>query len=118
MALFQKGQPKSGGRRKGTRDRISTALLEAIAADFEEHGAEAVKIARIERPVEYLRVVASLLPREFEITDNRLTDITDEELDVFIEYAKRQLTLSVIRDVEGREEPTTDGEPIKLLPAL
>jgi len=42
------------------RDRISTALLEAIAADFEKHGADAVKIARVERP---LRVVASLLPR-------------------------------------------------------
>ena len=31
MRLFQKGQPKIGGRRKGTRDRIATALLEAIA---------------------------------------------------------------------------------------
>ena len=38
MSLFQKGQPKIGGRRKGTRDRIATALLEAIAKDFEEFG--------------------------------------------------------------------------------
>ena len=37
----------------GSRDRISTALLEAIAKDFEEFGEEAVKIARIEKPVEY-----------------------------------------------------------------
>ena len=59
MALFQKGQPKIGGRRKGSRDKIATALLEAIAKDFEEFGQEAVKIARVERPVEYLRVVAS-----------------------------------------------------------
>ena len=38
MALFQKGQPKIGGRRKGMRDKLSTAFLEALAEDFEEHG--------------------------------------------------------------------------------
>src|SRR5262249_51220292 len=65
---FQPGRPKTGGRRKGSRDRIATALLEAIAEDFEKFGTEAVIIARKERPVEYLRVVASLLPKEFEIT--------------------------------------------------
>ena len=90
MAVFEKGHPRMGGRRKGTRDRISTALLEAIAADFEEFGADAVKIARVERPVEYLRVVASLLPKEFEITDNRLKDIPDDELDAFIELARQR----------------------------
>ena len=89
--LFKKGQPKTGGRRKGSRDRIATALLTAIAADFEEFGYEAVKIARVERPVEYLRVVASLLPREFEISDNRLKDIDDDELDLLLELARKRL---------------------------
>jgi hypothetical protein len=60
MALFQKGQarPAGSGRRKGTRDKIATALLEAIAKDFEEHGEEAVKLCRVEKPTEYLRVVS------------------------------------------------------------
>src|SRR5215475_2105605 len=84
MALFEAGRQKTGGRRRGSRDRIATALLEAIAEDFEKFGFEAVKIARKERPVECLRVVASLLPKEFEITDNRLKDIPDDELDAFI----------------------------------
>jgi transcriptional/translational regulatory protein YebC/TACO1 len=97
MSLFQKGQAKIGGRRKGTRDRISTALLEAIAKDFEEFGHEAVKIARVERPVEYLRVVASLLPKEFEITDNRLKDIPDDELDLLLEYTRQRIA----RDTAG-----------------
>ena len=104
MALFQKGQPKTGGRRKGARDRISTALLEAIAADFEEFGYEAVKIARVERPVEYLRVVASLLPKEFEITDNRLKDIDDSELDFLIELARQRLASELVRDTDSRKE--------------
>jgi hypothetical protein len=93
-----------GGRRKGTRDRISTALLEAIAKDFEEFGADAVKIARVERPVEYLRVVASLLPNEFEITDNRLKDIPDDELDAFIELARQRRVIA--GNADDREDKT------------
>jgi len=59
MSLFEKGRAKTGGRRKGARDRIGTAFLEELAKDFEEHGAGIIKIARIERPTEYLKIVAS-----------------------------------------------------------
>ena len=108
MALFKPGQAKSGGRRKGSRDKIATALLEAIAKDFEEFGQEAVKIARVERPVEYLRVVASLLPKEFEITDNRLKDIEDDELELLIEQTRQQRrALAASRgSSDSREEPS------------
>jgi hypothetical protein len=113
---FQKGHTSKGGRRKGSRDRISTALLEAIAKDFEEYGEEAVKIARVEKPVEYLRIVASLLPKEFEIVDSRLHDITDEELDAFIEVARRRII--TLADINGGEGQTTDAEPAQLLPPV
>jgi hypothetical protein len=65
---FKSGDPRTttGGRRKGSRDRIETKMLEAIARDFEAHGEEAIKICRRERPNEYLKLVASLLPREVE----------------------------------------------------
>src|SRR5262245_44168022 len=108
MTTFQKGQ---GGRRKGARQRISTALLEAIK-DFEEFGEETIKITRVERPTEYLKIVASLLPREFEITDSRLTDISDEEIDRIIDIARRQL-IDISPNVDSREEPAADREPVK-----
>jgi hypothetical protein len=101
---FKPGRPKTGGRRKGTRDRISTALLEVIAKDFEEHGDEAVRIARIERPVEYLRVVASLLPKEFEITDNRLKDISDDELDLLLEYTRQRIARGLAASADGGKD--------------
>src|SRR5215472_14664616 len=106
MALFEKGQPSRGGRRKGSRDRIATTLLEVIAKDFEEFGEEAVKIARVEKPVEYLRVVASLLPKEFEINDNRLKDISDDELDLLLEYTRQRLARGLAASADGREEQT------------
>ena len=66
MSLFELGREKTGGRRKGSRNRISTALLEALAEDFEQFGKEAIKITRVERPGEYLKICASLVPHAFE----------------------------------------------------
>jgi hypothetical protein len=103
MALFEKGRQKTGGRRKGARDRISTMLLDSLAKDFEEHGEGVIRIARVEQPVEYLKVIASLLPKEFEINDNRLAELSDDELDGVIEYVRTSLT-GVTRDAGSREE--------------
>ena len=66
MSLFELGREKTGGRRKGSRNRISTALLEALAEDFEQFGKEAIKITRLERPGEYLKICAGLVPQAFE----------------------------------------------------
>ena len=91
MSLFEKGRPKTGGRAKGARNKLSQAFLEAFAADFEEHGAEVIKIVRIEKPHEYLKTAAYLMPKEFEITETHLMEIPDHELDAFIEFARQRL---------------------------
>jgi hypothetical protein len=116
MSLFEKGRVKTGGRRKGARDRIGTAFLEELAKDFEEHGAGVIKIARIERPTEYLKIVASTLPREFEITDSRLEEISDNELDTLIELARQQR--AIVINAERREDPAPDRESPRLLQAI
>src|SRR5262249_47846322 len=91
MSLFEKGKPKTGGRAKGARNKLSVAFLEAFAADFEEHGAEVIKIVRVEKPSEYLKTAAYLMPKEFEISETRLMEIPDDELDAFIEFARRRI---------------------------
>jgi hypothetical protein len=83
---FKAGEPSRGGRRKGSRDRIETKMLEAIARDFEEHGEEAIKICRLERPNEYLKLVASLLPREVEATIDGNVEVTHQ-----IEHIRRTI---------------------------
>src|SRR6516225_1481026 len=103
---FIRGRPKTGGRAKGAKNRLSHAFLTALAEDFEQHGLEALKIARIEKPVEYIRIVAGLMPKEFEIIDSRLTDLSDEELDVFIAKLRAQLRSPLVADVGSGEEPT------------
>ena len=94
MALgkpFLPGRAKTGGRAKGARNKLSQAFLEAFAADFEEHGAEVIRIVRMEKPHEYLKTAAYLMPKEFEITETHLMEIPDHELDSFIEFARQRL---------------------------
>ena len=92
--LFQPGREKTGGRVKGSRNKLSTDLIAALCKAFEERGEEAIRIVIDERPHEFLRIVAAVLPKEFEITDNRLKEIPDDQLDAFIEFAKRHLGLA------------------------
>lgn len=116
MSLFEKGRAKTGGRRKGVKDRIGTMFLEELAKDFEAHGAEVIRTARIERPVEYLKIVSATLPKEFEITDSRLEEISDGELDALIELARQQR--AIIVNAERREESASDREPARVLPTV
>lgn len=90
MSLFEKGRQKTGGRVKGARNRIAYKLIEALAKDFEEHGEEAIRIARIERPHEYLKIIVSTMPKEFEITDSRLQEISDDELEILIDRLRQE----------------------------
>jgi hypothetical protein len=102
---FEKGHPKYGGRVKGARNKLSADFLSALAEDFAKHGAKAIRVTRVENPAAYAKIIASVLPKEFEINDNRLKDIPDEQLDAFIEFAQQHLA-GRTRSLEGREDET------------
>src|SRR5919198_3008012 len=74
----QSGNPK--GRPKGSRHKLSEAFLTELVADFEAGGRAAIERCRLERPDVYGRLVASLLPKELEIKENPLDDLTDDQL--------------------------------------
>src|SRR5262245_22269496 len=82
----------SSGRPKGARNRLQSSFLYALAEDFEKHGADAIKICRIEDPARYVQIVASLMPRELEIEHQTATsDLDDEQLDYLITQIRQQL---------------------------
>jgi hypothetical protein len=99
---FKKGE---GGRKRGAKNRLNWSFLSALADDFEQHGIEAIRICRVEKPDRYLQIVAGLMPKELEITETKLMEVPDDELDAFIEYARRRLADRVERAGSG-EEPT------------
>jgi hypothetical protein len=100
---FKKGQ---GGRQKGGKNRLSWSFLTALSDDFEAHGIETIRICRVERPNEYVKIVAGLMPKEFEFNDNRLGELSDDELDAVLTYARQRLTVKreLISDVGSGEK--------------
>jgi hypothetical protein len=60
--------------------------------EWEAHGAEALKILRLERPGEFVKVVAGLLPRELLLEQSTaVADLDDADLDALIEQPQRHV---------------------------
>ena len=78
--IFAPGNNASLGRKPGSRNRLQGAFVSALAKDFEEHGEGVIRIARIEKPVEYLRLIASIMPKEFIVSEIELDVMGDDEL--------------------------------------
>lgn len=74
---FAAGNP---GRPKGARHKLGEQFLAALQADFEKHGPETIEQVRIDRPQDYIKVIASLLPRDLNLNVNNLGEATDDEL--------------------------------------
>ena len=64
----QSGNP--AGRRKGVRNKLGEAFVKALHEDFDKHGIAAVERVRDEKPDQYLKVIASLLPKEIDVGEN------------------------------------------------
>lgn len=78
---FQPGQcANPAGRPKGSRNKLGEAFIEAIYKDFQEHGVAAIVKVRDQKPDQYLKVVASILPKEIEAGE-RLGNILEEILE-------------------------------------
>jgi hypothetical protein len=75
--------PPSHGRPRGSRNRLRGGFLADLAADWESHGAEVIRIVRMEEPAMYLKIVAGLMPRELAI-GTAAADLDDDELDELI----------------------------------
>ena len=65
------------GRPKGARHKLGTAFLEAMLKDFEEHGEDVIATVRDEKPDQYLKVMASILPKEFDLGEKTADALTE-----------------------------------------
>ena len=87
------------GRPVGSRTRASlnARFIEDLAKDWEEHGAESIRIMRMEKPAEYVKCVASILPRAVSITtEQAVQELTDEQLVETLRAIREQLSSSQV----------------------
>ena len=85
--------PNAAGNNGAARVKLQRKYFDALLADFAEHGEAAIKIMRMEEPSAYIRVIASLMPKEFTVTDNALGDMSDEELQQLLARAQTMLKI-------------------------
>ena len=93
-SLFKPGQSGNPqGRPKGSRNKLGEQFLSNLQDDWLKHGPAALVRAREEKPMEYVKMVASLLPKELLLRRAPEADMTDEELehtlDLLTEVADR-----------------------------
>lgn len=102
---FKPGNPGGPGRPAGSRNKLAEDFLAALHADFQEHGAETIAQVRAEKPDQYLKVIASILPKELNVRVSDLDGLNDEELDGRIAALARALQLEAgPGESAGREE--------------
>lgn len=89
FAPGQSGNP--GGKPKAARNRLQGAFLNALAADFDEHGKDAIVRAREDDPMGYIKAIAALMPKQVE-QSQPLDDLTDAELTAGIALLRARLT--------------------------
>lgn len=89
-----------GGKPVGARNRLQGDFMNALAEDFAANGIEAIKVCREEKPEQYVRIIASLMPKELEVK-RPLEDLTDDELAAGVAALQRYL------DAQGDGEGVT-----------
>lgn len=113
--LFKAGQSGNpGGRPKGARNKLQGDFMNRLAEDFSRFGIYAIARARHMDPLGYVKVCASLMPKELEIKAP-LDDLSDEQL------AAAALTIRTILNAQGNRsdvEHEGSAEQIKNVPAL
>jgi hypothetical protein len=101
----QSGNPK--GRPIGSRNKLNEKFILALHDDFAKHGPAVIEKVRETRSEIYLKVIASILPRELHFKSASAFDgISDEELNESLESIRRVLaSRAPIGDAKGGPAP-------------
>jgi hypothetical protein len=97
---FKPGNP---GRPKGSRNKLGESFIQDLQEKWEAQGAAVIDRVIKDRPHEFLKVIASILPKELKISNE--ADLSDDE----ILKQLRQLD-ALIRPFLGTEAAAGLGE--------
>lgn len=97
--LFKPGQSGNpAGRPKGSRSKLGDDFLKLLAEDFQANGLEAIQRTRETKPEVYVKVVASLLPKQIEVKEGAFDGVSDEDLAAIVAAARGALGVVARKD--------------------
>lgn len=98
---FKAGETANpGGKPVGARNKLQGDFMRELADDFAANGKDAIIACRTDKPEQYIRIIASLMPKELEVK-RPLEELTDDELAAGVAALQRYL------DAQGVGEGTT-----------
>ena len=107
---FKPGHNIKGGRPKGSRNKLAQRVFDDILKHWNEpaggdlcKGQAALELLYREKPGDYLKLTASVLPKEF-VFENAVTELDDEELDFMIEALRERV-------LAGRQQQALELKP-------
>ena len=113
---FQPGNSiNPGGKPIGSRNRLQGDFMLALANDFAKEGKRAIVEAREKDPMGYIKVCATLMPKELEVT-RAMNEIDDDQLDAAILAVRTILAAADPRGgalEEKRGKQAEDVQPIR-----
>lgn len=72
--------PNPAGRPKGSRHKLGTAFIDDLYAAWQTQGKDVIARVIEERPHEFLKSVASILPKEIEVKTTAVQDLSDDDI--------------------------------------
>jgi len=88
----QSGNPK--GRPKGSRNKLAEAFWADLYQAWQASGIDAIERMIAEKPGDFVRVVATQMPKELNINNDPLSELTDSELDDAIAFFRASTSAS------------------------
>jgi len=109
----QSGNPK--GRPKGSRVAFAETFIKDFMEDWNQYGAQAIQKVREEDTTNYVKVAASLLPKDFNINLS-----SEAELEKFLEqFTDKELAdfVTGVTALGARSKEATDKAPVRSKPS-
>src|SRR6185437_12618032 len=106
---FKKGESGNpAGKARGTRDAITQAFLKDLDKAWRKIGPQAIEAAAEQQPALFLKVVASLLPRDVQISaaDSFLEAL--KEINAQRQTLLEQRSEAPLLEAPGRDHEVTD----------
>ena len=101
----ESGNP--AGRPKGARSKLGEEFVQDLLADWKEHGAKVIIDVREDKPDQYLKVVASILPKELNVKVSELDELTDDQLTSQLAFIAAQLARAGVVAGDGEAPEAT-----------
>jgi hypothetical protein len=77
-----------GGRHKGSRNKLAEDFITDLHEAWKANGKEVIAAVLADKPVDFLKVIAGVIPKEVKIDRTAVDDLGDDEIAAYLAIAR------------------------------